>query len=93
MSTLDTLQDLLMKDYQLGREQVGPEVELVSLGVDSLGMVDLMFQVEETFSVEIPDEDPPKLHTIGDVVAFIDGLVSARRQRSTTDMTRLPADT
>ena len=32
MSTLETLQDLLMHDHQLTREQVAPEARLPDLG-------------------------------------------------------------
>ena len=76
MSTLETLQDMLMKEYQLTRDQVAPEASLTSLGVDSLGMIDMMMQIEERLGITVPDERPPVLSTVGDLVAYVDGLIA-----------------
>ncbi|WP_405059954.1 phosphopantetheine-binding protein [Kribbella sp. NBC_01505] len=36
--------------------ELPPDAELVSLGLDSLGTVTLLLELEETFAIEIPDE-------------------------------------
>jgi len=74
MSTLEALQEMLMKDYQLTREQVAPEAALASLGVDSLGMIDMMMQIEDRFSVTVPDDKPPAMDTVSDLAAYVDSL-------------------
>ncbi len=81
MSTLETLQDLLMHDHQLTREQVAPEARLPDLGIDSLALVELMFQVEDRFGIEVPLDDPEALQTLGDVVRYVDALVARGRPR------------
>jgi acyl carrier protein len=75
MSTLEILQDLLIKDHALTRAQLTPEAQLASLGVDSLGMIELLFQVEDRFGISLPDDKVPVLATVGDVVTFIDQLL------------------
>ena len=80
MNTLEVLQDLLIKDHALTREQLAPEVELSSLGVDSLGLIELMFQVEDRFGISLPDDKFPALLTVGDVVDFIDQLLTGSRR-------------
>ncbi|WP_297750443.1 acyl carrier protein [uncultured Tessaracoccus sp.] len=42
------------------------------LGVDSLSMVEIIYECEERFGVEIPDEDSKDLKTVGDAVAYIE---------------------
>lgn len=42
------------------------------LGVDSLSMVEIIYECEERFGVEIPDEDAKNLKTVGDAVAYIE---------------------
>lgn len=85
MTTTETLQGLLMKDYKLHPEQLGREVELSTLGIDSLGLIELVFQIEETFGVEASEENMPTLRTFGDVVIYVDSLVSAKQTpRKTT---------
>ncbi len=66
-----------MKDYTLARAQLAPEAELATLGVDSLGLIELMFRIEDRFAISLPDDKPPVMVTIGDVVAYIEQLKSA----------------
>ncbi len=41
------------------------------LDVDSLSMVEVAMAAEEKFGVTIPDEELPKLKTVGDAVTYI----------------------
>lgn len=76
-TTLDRLCTILAKDYKIERDQLTPETALESLGIDSLGVADLLFNIEDEFRVTLPPE-PVQLVTIGDVSGFIDGLVAAQ---------------
>jgi acyl carrier protein len=77
MSTLETLQELLMKAYRLTREQVMPDALLATVGVDSLGMIELMFQIEDRFGITLSDEDKvPPMVTVQDLAAYIDSIVA-----------------
>lgn len=41
------------------------------LGADSLAVVELVLALEESFGVNIPDEDAEKLRTVGDAVSYL----------------------
>lgn len=41
------------------------------LGADSIDLMELLMEAEETFDIKIPDEDREKLRTVGDVVSYI----------------------
>jgi len=41
------------------------------LDVDSLSMVEVAMAAEEKFGVKIPDDELPKLRTVGDAVNYI----------------------
>ncbi len=75
MTTLETLQDILVKDYRVRRDQTSPESELITMGLDSLSVLELMFKIEDRFHVKIVDDPPTDLLTVNDVVRFIDGLL------------------
>jgi acyl carrier protein len=75
MNTLETLQDILMKEFDLRAEQLAPTAALDTLGIDSLDMIELLFKIEERYGVTIRDDTPTDLKTIGDVVSFIDELI------------------
>jgi acyl carrier protein len=78
MSTLETVQDILITEYALTRDRLAPEVQLAALGVDSLGLIEVMFQIEDRFGITVPDDKPPVLVTLSDVVEYVDGLVVAQ---------------
>jgi acyl carrier protein len=78
MTTLATLQDILVRDYQVPREQLTPDAALTTLGIDSLGFLELMFKIEDEFQVKIPGDPPTDLTTVHDVVGYIDGLIAGR---------------
>ena len=75
MSTLERLQNILIKEYKLSREALAADAQLESLGVDSPGMLELFFDVEDEFAIKVPN-DPLVLKTIGEVVVYIDQLVT-----------------
>lgn len=51
---------------------INPNTILISdLGLNSLDLVNLVCEVEETFDIEIPDRVIKELKTVGDVMAFI----------------------
>ncbi len=77
-TTIDRLRTLLVKDYKLDPAALLPDAPLEALGIDSLGVAELMFNIEDEFNVTIPGE-PVALKTVGDVVAYIDGLVATQR--------------
>jgi acyl carrier protein len=75
MSTLDTLADILTRDYCVAREQIAPEATLETLGLDSLSVLELMFKIEDRYKVKITDDTPTNLLTVSDVVRYIDSLL------------------
>ena len=77
-TTLDRLRLQLVKDYKLDPAQLTPDARLETLGIDSLGVAELMFNIEDEFKVTIPGE-PVVLKTVGDVVGYIDDLVAAQQ--------------
>lgn len=56
--------------------KVTPEARFrEDLGADSLDLVELIMEFEETFKMEISDEDAQKIFTVGDAVAYISSHV------------------
>ena len=78
MSTLETLQDILVRDYGLPRDRLSPDAALDTLGMDSLSLLELMFKIEDGFHVKIPGDPPSDLRTVEDVVEYIDRLIADR---------------
>ncbi len=77
MNTIDTLRGILERDHALARERLVPEATLEDLGLDSLATIEMLWNVEEEFGVEVPS-DPVPLRTLGEVADYVDSLVAAR---------------
>ena len=78
-------EELRAKIYQLVCDQLGvdqsqvrPEATLLDdLGADSLDVVEMVMALEETFDLEIPDEDVEGIRTVGDVESYLAKRIAA----------------
>ena len=77
-TTFERLRAILVKDYQIAPEAITPEAPLAGLGIDSLGVAELLFNIEDEFKISLPPE-PVDLPTIDAVVRYIDALASTQR--------------
>ena len=69
---------LLVKDFKLEPGTLTPDARLDELGVDSIGMAELVFNVEDEFGLKLTDA-AVRLSTFGEVVRFIEEAVAAQR--------------
>ena len=76
-TTFERLSDILIKDYKLQPDRLTLDAPLESLGIDSLGTVELMWNIEDVFQIKLPS-DPVDLHTLGDVVRYVDDLIASQ---------------
>ena len=78
MTTMDTLVDILVRDYGVDRTSIVPEATLSTLGLDSLSLLELMFKIEDRYDVKIREDTPTDLVTVMDVVRYIDDLIARK---------------
>jgi acyl carrier protein len=88
-STFERLRVILIRDYPITPDSVVHDAPLEALGIDSLGIAELLFNIEDEFKVTLPPE-MVQITTLDDVVNFIDGLVAAQCQNK-AQPARLPA--
>lgn len=50
---------------------VDEQTELESFGFDSLSVLDLLFDIESEFEVQIPAEEILQMSTVGEIVSYI----------------------
>jgi acyl carrier protein len=71
------LADVLSEKYDVAKEVISPEATLTELGLDSLTVVELLFDVEDEFGIEVPEERAT-FQTLAEAVALVDELVQAK---------------
>lgn len=72
MSTLDQVKDIITDTLKFDGEITENSDLFKDLKADSLDAVELVMAVEEAFGIEVPDEDMSNLHTVADIVAYVD---------------------
>ena len=80
--TFNQLRRILLRDYPLDPGVITPDATLDGLGIDSLGVAELLFNIEDEFKISVPAE-PVQLASVGDVASFIDGLIAAQQAPAT----------
>lgn len=76
---MDVREDVLqiIADYKnLDRGDVTPERTFEELGIDSLDAIDIIYEVEDKFSVDVPQEavDMEQMKSVGDVLALVERI-------------------
>jgi acyl carrier protein len=68
----EKLYDILSKHANVERSSVTPDKHLkFDLGLDSLDIAEMVYEIEETFGITIPDDAAEKIQKISDTVDFI----------------------
>jgi len=77
-TTLERLKQLFVAKFDSNIEGLNPTTTLEYLGLDSLDMVDFLFDIENEFEIKIPDQEF-KVRTIQEIVDAVDRFVSEQR--------------
>jgi acyl carrier protein len=75
MESIDLIRDFLKDRLGVEPENVVPGAVLAELGVDSLMMLELMFEFEDHFGIKL-SRDIKTPRTVGEMVSLMDGLIS-----------------
>jgi acyl carrier protein len=72
MSLEARVTDLIVEQLGVSKEEAVMNASFIDdLGADSLDIVELVMTLEETFDIEIPDDDAEKMQTIADAIGYL----------------------
>jgi acyl carrier protein len=64
---------IISEQLDVKESEIKPESSFIDdLGADSLGLVELVLAFEESFEIDIPDEDTEKIRTVQDAIDYIE---------------------
>ena len=69
--------ELLVKKYGVEPDKVSPTASMADLGLDSLSVAELVFDIEDLFEIEIPLDDA-EFRTFGEAVVLVDRYLGAK---------------
>lgn len=78
MDTLEVLKKIITEKFGKPLEMVTLDSTLETLEIDSLDTFDIIFEAEEKFGINVPN-DEVAISTVGDVVVLIDRLRAAKK--------------
>lgn len=71
------VRELLSARSGVALDKISAETRIAEdLGVDSFGSVELMFEIEEAFGLEIPDGDIMHVRSVKDITAYLEAWFS-----------------
>lgn len=81
MSEIDVeakIKEAIVEKLGVEESKVTPTASFVNdLGADSLDTVELIMELENKFSITIPDEDQDKISTVGDAITYVKAKLSS----------------
>ena len=79
-----TVTELIAKHIRADSAEIDHDRSLAELGVDSLSLVEICFEVEDALDVEIPynmNEEDVSATTVGDLIGRVERALRHQRQR------------
>ena len=74
--TFEQLKKLIVELLEVSEAEVVPEASFVDdLAADSLDFIELITAAEDTFKIEISDEDAENMKTVSDAVNYIESKI------------------
>ncbi|HPE94475.1 MAG TPA: acyl carrier protein [Bacillota bacterium] len=70
---IDQVKEVLSKQLRIKIEDIGSDASIMEdLGADSLDVVEMLMTLEDTFGINVPDEDIVQLKTVRDIAEYIE---------------------
>ncbi len=66
---------MIADSYHIPVEKITPETSFESMGIDSLGAMSMISDIEEEFNISVPNEDVLTMSTVGQALACLQRLV------------------
>lgn len=76
----EIIQTILIQEFEIDKEEISPKSNLRNdLHIDSLAAVNLFFELEKKFDVEIKDEELANIKTVQDIVDLLESKNTVSR--------------
>ena len=73
---LDKIKDMLENQLGIDKSKITEDSDIIKdIGADSLDIVEFLMDAENEWGITIEEEDVKNLHTIGDVVKYIESRI------------------
>jgi len=78
MNTLETIKQHAAQEFEVKTEDIDVDAPFDQIGIDSLGLVEFIFELEDLFNVRVDASKSEGLKTLRDLARHIDELVALK---------------
>ena len=78
MSVESQIKEIVVKIVHCDEDVLTPASTWEDLKADSLDLVQVLIAIEDTFDIEIPDEDAQKFQNFGDFVQYVEAKLAEK---------------
>ena len=86
-TTFERLQRLFIARFDYKLEELTASTTLENLGLDSLDIIDFLFDIEDEFNIKVPDREF-EVKTIQDMVDALDRFISEQDSKQDISSTQ-----
>jgi acyl carrier protein len=72
------LKESIARQKMISVEDIALDSSLEALGISSLDSISLVFDIEDKYGVEVPNEELKRVRKVGDIVDGVDALIQAK---------------
>lgn len=78
-TTQETIYDIIAKEGQVERDRITPDSTMQQLEVHSLDAIQIIFEIEDKFDIEVPEQDADyATGTVRQLIEGVERLVAAK---------------
>jgi acyl carrier protein len=77
METLLTIREIAAKQFGGEADSIDVDVQVDQLGIDSLGFIEFLFELEDALGLSIPAASVKGVRTLRELAAVVDSLRTA----------------
>jgi acyl carrier protein len=80
MDTLSAIKTLAAQQFGGDADAIDVDKPVDQLGIDSLGFLEFLFELEDRLAISIPTEAVAQVRTLRELATAVDGLITAGQQ-------------
>ena len=78
MDSIDSLKQLVERQFEVPSAKIDPDVPFSEYDIDSLSLAELMFAVEDQFRVQVPDQALSAITNLRGLAGLVDQLCATQ---------------
>ena len=77
MDTLELVKEFIKAHVDNPPENITPETKLTEAGIDSLNLLELLFEAEDKYGIRFPN-DLPEPQTVGELLQILEKIIAEK---------------